>query len=228
MTDAPIDLSDLGPLYHDYAFFGASGEQLPGIYGPNQRAKAPMITAYTALAIADVLEGGDDVSFVELFCADAYYAMVAARLGATSVRGVDNHRDEFSDKAPEIARRLGIEGFELIDADVADMASLEPADIVANVGGLYHVSNPEEVLQASYELAARYLIVQSVVSLANEDPDYFEAPAPGWDLGSRYNPISFDTMVRDQGWNLLAWHRNELTGNTDASSRGSVYYLIEK
>jgi hypothetical protein len=227
MPTAPIDLSDLGPLYHDYAFFGASGLQLSGIYGPNQRAKAPMITAYMALAIASVRETKDDVSFVELFCADAYYAMVAARLGAASVRGVDNKHRAYGDKMPDVARRLGVD-LDIVIADVADMASFEPADIVANVGGLYHVSNPEEILVASYELAQRYLIVQTVVSLANSDPDYFEAPAPGWDWGSRYNAVSFDNMIRSRGWNLLAWHRNELTGNDEPQSRGSVYYLIEK
>jgi hypothetical protein len=228
MPTSPVDLSDLGPLYHDYSFFGATGEQLPGHFGPNQRAKAPMLTAYIALALADVLEDTEEPSFAELFCADAYYAMVAGRLGATHVRGIDNNRDEHSETATEIARRLGIAGFELVEADVADMASFPPADVVANVGGLYHVADPEEVLRASYELATRYLIVQTVVSLANEDPDYFEAPAPGWDWGSRYNAVSFDTMVRDQGWNLLAWHRNELTGNDRREDRGSVYYLIAK
>jgi len=228
MPSAPVDLSDLGPLYHDYAFFGATGEQLPGHFAPNQRAKAPILTAYIALALADVLEEEPEPSFVELFCADAYYAMVAGRLGAATVRGIDNNRDEHSDTAEEIARRLGIGGFKLIDADVADMASFEPADVVANVGGLYHVGNPEQVLQDSYALARRYLVVQTVVSLENEDPDYFEAPAPGWDWGSRYNAVSFDTMVRDQGWELLAWHRNELTGNGLAKDRGSVYYLIAK
>jgi hypothetical protein len=91
----------------------------------------------------------------------------------------------------------------------------------------YHVSDPERVLRSSYDLARRYLIVQSVVSLANDDPDYLEAPAPGWDWGSRMNPVSFDAMVRDQGWNLLACHLNELPGNTELQHRGSVYYLIE-
>jgi hypothetical protein len=157
MPTAPVDLSDLGPLYHDYAFFGARGEQLPGHFGPNQQAKAPILTAYIALALADVLESEPAPSFVELFCADAYYAMVAGRLGAASTRGIDNNRDEHSDTAEEIARRLGIEGFELIEADVADMAAFEPADVVANVGGLYHVANPEQVLQDSYALATRYL-----------------------------------------------------------------------
>jgi hypothetical protein len=223
----PIDLTDLGPLYHDYAFFGASGQQLPGIYGPNQRAKAPIITAYMALAIAAVKETKDDVSFVELFCADAYYAMVASRLGATSVRGVDNNHRPYTDQIPEVMRRLGVD-LEFVTADVADMDSFPPADIVANVGGLYHVANPEKVLVDSHRLARRYLIVQTVVSLANDDPDYFEAPAPGWDWGSRYNAVSFDRMIQSKGWNILASHRNELTGNDAPQSRGSLYYLIEK
>jgi hypothetical protein len=228
MSTAPLDLTDLGPLYHDYSFFGAVNEQLPGIYALNQAAKAPIITAYIALALADAREQSDHVSFTELFCADAYYAMVASRLGAASVRGVDNHRDDFSAKAPEVARRLGIGGFELVDLDVVTQIDrLEPADVVANVGGLYHVADPEAVLQASYDLARRYLVVQSVVSLANDDPDYFEAPAPGWDWGSRYSLVSFDTMIRSQGWNILAWHANELTGNTEPKDRGSVYYLVE-
>jgi hypothetical protein len=187
-----------------------------------------MITAYLALALASVAEDTPEPSFIELFCADAYYAMVASRLGARWVRGVDNSRDGFSGVAPEIARRLGIDGFELIGADVADLAGLAPADVVANVGGLYHVADPEKVLQDSYALANRYLIVQTVVSLANDDPTYLEVPAPGWDWGSRMNPVSFDTMIRDQGWQLLAWHQNELTGNSEPKDRGSVYYLIEK
>jgi hypothetical protein len=227
-VSTPVDLTDLGPLYHDYSFFGAVNDQLPGIYAANQAAKAPIITAYIALAIADARESAAAVSFTELFCADAYYAMVAARLGAACVRGVDNHRDDFSTIAPEVARRLGIRDFELVDLDVATQIDrLPPADVVANVGGLYHVSDPEAVLRASYDLARRYLVVQSVVSLANEDPHYFESPAPGWDWGSRYSLVSFDTMVRSQGWNILAWHANELTGNTAAQDRGSVYYLVE-
>jgi hypothetical protein len=225
----PVDLTDLGPLYHDYSFFGAVNDQLPGIYAANQAAKAPIITAYIALALADVREErGGEASFTELFCADAYYAMVAARLGATAVRGVDNHRDDFSTTASEVARRLGIGGFELVDLDVATAIDrLAPTDVVANVGGLYHVADPEAVLRGSYDLARRYLVVQSVVSLANEDPGYFEAPAPGWDWGSRYSLASFDTMIRSQGWSILAWHANELTGNPLAQDRGSVYYLIE-
>lgn len=228
MTAPPVDLTDLGPLYHDFSFFGARNEQLPGHYAANQRAKAPILTAYIALAAADVLETASRFTFAELFCADAYYAMVASRLGATSSLGLDNERDRYSAQSDVIAERLGLEGFGFVRGDVADMAELlEPTDVVANVGGLYHVSNPVEVLRASYELARRYLIVQCVVSLATDDDQYFEAPAPNWDWGSRFSLVSFDRMMREQDWNIITWHANELTGNDQPSDRGSVYYLVE-
>jgi hypothetical protein len=225
----PLDLSDLGPLYHDYSFFGARNEQLPGIFAANQRAKAPIVTAYIALAIARARESADGaVSFLELFCADAYYAMVAARLGASPTTGLDNHRDRYSDRAPEIARRLGIRSFRLLDMDVAEIDSLSPVDVVANIGGLYHVANPIEVLESSHRLARGYLVVQSVVSLATEDAEYFETPAPGWDWGSRFSRASFDAMIRARGYDIVQSHANELTGNERLSDRGSVYYLIRK
>lgn len=224
----PRDLSDLGPLYHDYSFFGARNEQLPGIFAPNQRAKAPIITAYIALALAKVRDGSEEASFLELFCADAYYAMVASRLGATTTAGLDNNRDRYTDLAPEVARRLGIRGFEILRMDVQDLGSVAPVDVVANVGGLYHVANPIEVLEASHRLARRFLIVQSVVSLATEDDDYFETPAPGWDWGSRFSRASFEKMIRAQGYDVVDSHFNELTGNERPSDRGSVYYLIRK
>jgi hypothetical protein len=222
------DLTDLGPQYHEYSFFGATGTQLEGHFVANQRAKAPIITAYIAWAIAKSKEITDDVSFVELFCADAYYAMVAGRLGALSTTGVDNNRDEHSESATEIARRLGIQGFRMLDMDVQRIHRLAPADVVANVGGLYHVENPVDVLKASYELARRYLVVQTVVSMARTEEDYFEAPAPGWTWGSRFSRASFDALIRSQGWDIVDHHENELTGNDRLEDRGSLYYLIRK
>jgi hypothetical protein len=216
-------LFDLGPLYHSYTFFGIKNQQLPGIFEPNQKAKAPILTAYIAYAVAKV----DSPTFMELFCADGFYAMVAKRLGASKSYGVDNNRDGFSAVAPEIAKRLAIE-IEFINAKVENLQELPGVDIVANVGGLYHVSNPKDILMLSYRHARKYLIVQSVVSLATNSDSYFESPCPGWTWGSRFSKQSFDKMIHDQKWNIIDSHFNELTGNARPEDRGSVYYLIEK
>lgn len=227
-TDA---LDGLGDLYHEYSFFGVRNRQIPGIYADNQKAKAPTITAHIARAIALAKDRARDPTCMELFCADGYYAMVASRLGASQVYGVDNGRDGHTVAGREIARRLNIDNMEYIDVDLSDVhrpGTLPKTEIVLNVGGLYHVSNPREVLEESYALANSYLIVQSVVSTANNSANYFEAPAPGWDWGSRFSRASFERMVEDLGYYVIDRHFNELMGNERLEDRGSIYYLIEK
>jgi SAM-dependent methyltransferase len=217
-------------LYHEYTFFGFDNEQANEMFVQNQKAKGSIITAYTALAIAKTKEIKEEVSFAELFCADAYYAMVASRLGADEVYGVDNNKDQYADskKLAAIAKKLDVQNFSFVDVDINKLSTKKKYDIVANVGGLYHVKEPEKILEKSYEIANHYLIVQSVVSLAGEDPEYFETPAPGWDWGCRYNRVSFDKMIRSKNYKIIDYHFNELKGNARPEDRGSVYYFIEK
>ena len=222
------DLDDLGELYHDFSIFGAKNRQLPGIYYLNQRCKAPIINAYIQLAIAKSKKKMDDeVTFTELFCADGYYAMVARLFGASKSYGIDNNRDGFFSKAKSIAERLGLTNIEFIEEDVNNIDRLERTDIVANVGGLYHIENPRQILIKSYNISKKYLIVQTVVSMVNELPDYFETPAPGWTWGSRFNKVSFHNLITDLGYKVLDCHFNELEGNKRIEDRGSIYYLIE-
>jgi hypothetical protein len=222
-------LRELGPLYHEYSFFGVCNEQLPGIYHLNQKAKAPIITAYIAYAIAKSrTKATDSVSFTELFCADGYYAMVAARLGCDKSIGIDNNKDGHFQKARKIAELLGMTSVTFREHEISEDTDLEATDIVANIGGLYHVSRPEEILRLSYARAKKFLIVQTVVSLASTDDTYFEAPAPGWTWGNRYSRNSFDRMIRAACPGIVDSHFNELEGNSRPEDQGSVYYLIKK
>jgi hypothetical protein len=219
-------LAHLGPLYHSYRLFGVANEQLPGIYGPNQRCKEPIILAYIQWAIAKCRDKLDaPVSFAELFCADAYYAMAASHFGATDCIGIDDNRHNPSNNVMGIIEALGFKNVRFVDMDVQDIDRLEPVDIVANVGGLYHVTNPAEVLAKSHRMAKRFLIVQTVVSLARTEGDYFETPAPGLTWGSRYSRQAFETLLRQ--YKVVDMHFNELEGNGRPEDRGSVYALIE-
>lgn len=222
-------LEDLGPLYHSYSFFGVDNEQIPGIYELNQKAKAPIITSYIAYAIAkSKVKTSDTVSFTELFCADGYYAMVAARLGCDLSIGIDNDRDKHFNNATLIADRLGQVNVKFQKEEITATSSFVATDIVANIGGLYHLNNPEEILDLSYRMTNKYLIVQTVVSLATDDEDYYESPAPGWTWGNRFSRESFDNMIRKKGYQIVDQHFNELEGNSRSEDRGSVYYLIKK
>jgi len=222
-------LNKLGPLYHKYSFFGVNNEQLQGIFELNQKSKAPIISAYIALAIAHSRKTATDpVSFMEMFCADGYYAMVASRLGCNHCIGIDDDSQGFFKNAKEIANLLGIYNIDYINKKIVPNADIPKADIIANVGGLYHVRNPEEILKLSYNKANKFLIVQNVVSLATTDENYFETPAPGWNWGSRYSVESFDCMIRRNFNKIIVCYLNVLEGNSRLEDRGSVYYLIEK
>lgn len=59
---------------------------------------------------------------------------------------------------------LGLGQAEFRRTRVEAIPDAERADVVANVGGLYHVDDPEAVLDRSYRMANHYLIVQTVVS----------------------------------------------------------------
>jgi hypothetical protein len=222
-------LNDLEPLYHSYHLFGVKNQQLPGIYEANQACKEPIILGYILLALAKCkTRMNTPVTFTELFCADGYYAMAARHLGVAKSIGIDNNRDGHFEKARLIAERLRVDNCTFIEMDVNDVEDIHPSDIVANVGGLYHVENPELILEKSYSLARRFLIVQTVVSLATEADDYYEAPAPGWTWGNRFSRRSFEKLIEKKGWNVIDQHFNVLEGNSRMEDRGSVYFLIKK
>lgn len=222
-------LEDLEPLYHSYRLFGIRNKQLPGMYQPNQACKEPIILSYILLALAKCRTNmNTPVTFVEMFCADGYYAMAARHLGVTESIGIDNNRDGHFKKAKLIAERLDLGNCAFIQMEVNDIENIEPVDIVANVGGLYHVENPDVILEKSYALARKFLIVQTVVSLVSEADDYYESPAPGWTWGNRFSRSSFEKLVESKGWNIVDRHFNVLEGNERLEDRGSIYFLIQK
>lgn len=221
-------LDDLGELYHDFSIFGYRNRQKGDHFFSNQKAKLPILSAYIQWAIAKSKARIDDeVSFAELFCADGFYAMLARHFGATSSIGLDNDRDGFLSDARKIAKRLAITNIHFVKEDINRIDSLARVDVVANIGGLYHIANPAEVIAKSYALAKKYLIIQTVVSMANNSMSYFETPAPGWTWGSRYNRHSFGKLIADLGYEIVDMHFNELEGNGRLEDRGSVYYLIK-
>ncbi len=235
MSNKFYDLTALGPLYHNYSAFGAVSIQCKGIFKENQEAKEPIILEYLVDSIAAVImkykhNANSEISFAELFCADGYYAMLAERLGVDTTVGYDNDADPngFFKMAPKIAEALEMEKVHFEKEDMNNISALPQCSIVANIGGLYHMSNPEEILKKSYEMAKDFLIIQTVVSLENDRADYFISPAPGWSWGSRFSRSSFDCMIKRLGFTVVKQSFNELRGNANLSDRGSIYYLIKK
>jgi hypothetical protein len=214
-------------LYHDFSLMGLSVPQRAGIYGPNQQAKAPVISGYLAFAIGKLKAAGvRPLTVSELFCADAYYSFLAHRLGADRCDAFDNNRDGHMDQAKFVNERIG--GVTLHETDVFDIPASHRASIVVNAGGLYHVSDPLTALERSYAMCERYLIVQTVFSMATEDENYFETPAPGWTWGCRFSFAFLRREMEKRGYQIVDSDRNILTGNDRPEDRGSAYFLISR
>lgn len=222
-------VEQLGPVDHDFTLLGLKTRQKDGCFAENQRAEEPVILAYILMAIARLKAAEvHPVSFAELFCTDGYFTLFARKFGADRATGFDYDSDGHLAGARRISAYLGFGRVDFVRADMEKIESDRRFSIVANVGGLYHVSNPREVLVRSYAMAERYLIIRNVVSLSTTDENYFEAPAPGWTWGTRFSRQSFDRLVQGLGWKIIDQSFNELKGNPRPEDRGSVYYLIEK
>jgi protein-L-isoaspartate O-methyltransferase len=212
-------------FYHSFGILGLPTRQRSGIYPVNQRCKEQYILGYLLLALAKSRRSRASYrpSVLELFCADAYYAALAKRFGAGRVVAIDKDRAAL-DGARAVCDALGFDIY-LRHGDVLRYRFRETYDVVLCTGGLYHLSNPCRFLQRLRPHVKRYLVAQSVVSLRSKDPDYFVAPAPGWQHGCRFSAAYFVRMLRSAGFCILSYGFNHLEGNRRAADRGAAYAL---
>jgi SAM-dependent methyltransferase len=220
--------------YHDFSELGATTYQFKDeIYPPAQRIKKYKIFEYIDDAIVYVKNMPDysgDISAVELFCADGFYANYMAQKGATKVTGIDIEensgegltRKSVLAQAKLITKILGNDDKATFQRD--DVFNLSGIyDVVLCVGGLYHLNTPEKLLRLLREKVRHVLIIQTVVTLETEDENYFISPTPEWGWGCRFTHAWLLRTLRKNGWSILHEYRNELAFNSRQCDRGSSY-----
>ncbi len=193
----------------------------------NQRVKEAVLIPFLQRGFADL---GERPRALDLFCADGYYSCTMARLApGARVTGIDLDAREI-ERARTAAQVLGLSGLEFVCADVDPWiaATQERFDLIFCAGGLYHLSRPERLLASLSRIAARYLVLQSVVSLENQEPEYFEAPAPGWRHGSRFSHQRLVAWLGEYGWEIVDQLRHELPGNRRLRDRGSSCFICRR
>ncbi len=214
-----LQLLLLDGWYHDFEIFGIK----TGMLHPNQRCKQGALFALIDRAVSICREYGSLVRGVELFCADGYYANCAIRSGASEMYGIDID-NYYITKARIITKVLG--NSVKVRFDCRDVFDLKDTfDFCICAGGLYHLSNPHELLRLLATKIRVALIIQTVYSLKNMSSSYFESPAPGWAHGCRFSLRYLVQMVKDTGWTILSESTNQLEGNMRLEDRGSVYLL---
>jgi tRNA G46 methylase TrmB len=169
---------------------------------------------------------------LELFCADGYYScMMAQAYPAAQITGIDLAAMEIR-RAETAARLLELPNATFVVGDAWKLFQ-EPAqyDLVLCAGGLYHLEEPRRFVELLRQVTGHYLVVQSVVTLETDDPDYFVTPAPGLRHGSRFTRAALEKWLIEAGWTILDQTQdqtqNELPGNRLARDRGSCYFLCQ-
>jgi len=199
--------------------------KLPPPHFANQRCKEQVLIPYLVRCLESL---GQHPVCLDLFCADGYYSGVIADIcPGAKVTGVDLAVMEIR-RAKTAARLLRFDNLEFVVADVwAFVREPHRYDLVLCTGGLYHLEEPRRFLELLRPITDRYLVVQSAVTLETEAPDYFVAPAPGAQHGSRFTHAALGQWLIETGWEMLDQSRNELVGNRLLCDRGSSYFLCQ-
>jgi 2-polyprenyl-3-methyl-5-hydroxy-6-metoxy-1,4-benzoquinol methylase len=105
------------------------------------------------LATATVLDIG---------CNSGFFSLELAARGARHVDGVDLRPENIA-RAQFVKEHFGIANAEFRVSDADDLSAGREWDVVLNLGLLYHVVNPLQVMRRTYELCRRFAIVDTVV-----------------------------------------------------------------
>lgn len=213
------------PWYHNFEVLGFNTPFKPNhwFYRQNQECKQGPLFDLINRAIQLCKIKGETTKGVELFCADGFYSNFALRCGAESIYGIDTDGHEI-EKARLMARLLGnSKKAKFEQGDVFGLSGNYDFGICA--GGLYHLSDPAALLASLLGKIKVALVIQTVVSIANTSPDYFETPAPGWNWGCRFSYDYLLRIVREAGWIIQDEFRNEFTALDRPEDKGSAYLL---
>jgi len=166
-------------------------------------------------------------SILEMFCADGYFSFwMRKNYNIKKITAVD--LDKRSIQQARVMTSVLDVNIDFKCMDVFDLPLSKKYDIILCAGGLYHLSDPKKLLKLSYEIAKRYLVLQSVITLETEDKDYFVRPAPGWKHGCRFTDAKLRSWIEEIGFKIAKHERNVFRGNRRLLDRGSAYYLCKK
>lgn len=217
--------------YHDFSAVGVPTRQIDASYVAAQELKTPQFNEMARRAFSDLLPSDlSKLHGVELFCADAYFSQLLLARGIGEMTVVDaaedspEGRNNVLNQAAFVARRLrNSEQLHILKADVFSLSGTY--DFAINFGGLYHLEDPLALLRLIRKSVTGPMFLQTIVSLRETGPDYFETPAPGWNWGSRFSEHRLAEMIREAGWRTEYWSFSLASYNKSLDDRGCVFAL---
>ncbi len=115
--------------------------------------------------VAEVL-GADlaDSTVLDIGCNSGFFSLDLAARGARSVDGIDLRVENIA-RADFVREHYGTQHVSFAVSDADDLPVGRQWDVVLNLGVLYHVMNPLQLIRRTYELCRRFAIIDTVVHL---------------------------------------------------------------
>jgi SAM-dependent methyltransferase len=145
--------------------WGYSIQLAPGVLTGAEAGLARMI--YRSHLISGAIRAGlalcgatpERATAVDFACNHGYFALLAAELGFAEARGMDLRAVNLR-KAALLARQFDLPAARFEQRDVYEFAGR--ADVVLNLGLLYHVTDPLRLMSLSFEATAKFCIVDTI------------------------------------------------------------------
>lgn len=107
---------------------------------------------------------GDELgrsTVLDIGCNSGFFSLDLAALGAGHVDGIDLRPENIA-QARYLAKHYGLDNVSFEVADVDEMGSGRQWDVVLNLGVLYHVITPLQLLRQTFEQCRRFAVVDTV------------------------------------------------------------------
>lgn len=167
-----------------------------------QPRKEGVIRPYLEAALASV----SAPEILDLFCSDGYYGFLAQSLAkGSALTGVDLNGEDIQ-RCRAMARHLVLGRAEFHEQDVQNFVQTStPYDIVLCVGGLYHLSDPANLLKGLRRIVRGYAIIQSAVTADDTGPDLLVAPNPWFRTwGALFSHSYLQARTLESGFEIIA------------------------
>ena len=108
---------------------------------------------------------GEDIgasTLLDIGCNCGFFTLEMAHRGVHSATGSDL-RQENIDQAEFLKKAFGVKNANFYVQNIKDMADAgQTFDVVLNLGLMYHLSTPYEVLRTCYEMTERFCVVDTI------------------------------------------------------------------
>jgi SAM-dependent methyltransferase len=127
------------------------------VAGSRLKFRRDLITGTVAELVGDSLSR---TSVLDIGCNSGFFSLDVAARGARHVDGVDLRSRNIA-QARFLADHYGIDNVSFSVGDAADMKPGQQWDAVLNLGVLYHVTEPVQLLRRTYELCRDFAVIDT-------------------------------------------------------------------